>query len=505
MSKVAAAASRQSTASPPEAKGTALVWFRRDLRLDDHAALGAALASAQHVYCAFIFDTDILAGLPPHDRRVTFIWQSLQVLRRRLQDHGGELLVRHGRAREELPRLASALGVTRVFAAMDDEPEAQARDASVGEALRGHGIAFELCKDQVIFARDELLTQAGRPYTVFTPYRKAWLTLLSEAELAPRLDPALLPRLAKPARDTRFPGLEELGFTLADLRAPGLLPGEEGAEATLDTFLPRFDQYAQTRDSPAVAGTSGLAIHNRYGTVSIRRLVRLARQNASVGAQTWLTELIWREFFFQVLFFHPQAARTAFRPAYAHLAWPNDEALFGAWCKGRTGYPLVDAAMRELVATGQMHNRLRMVVASFLCKDLLIDWRWGEQFFARHLNDFDFAANNGNWQWAASTGCDAQPWFRIFNPVNQSRKFDPEGTYIRRWLPELHALPTPYVHAPWTFSGTAAAALGFRLGRDYPWPVVDHAQQRSLALALYGAASGKVAKNLGAVDTDDSA
>ncbi len=507
----------------------ALVWFRRDLRLDDHAALGAALAQATAVYCAFVFDTDILAGLPRQDRRVSFIWQSLAQLRERLLALGGDLLVRQGSARDEIPRLALELKISRVYAAEDYEPQARERDRAVAESLGRQGGALRLVKDQVIFAGDEVLTQAGRPFRVYTPYRKAWLTLLSDAELASRLDPTRLTRLARPPAGTRFPELRELGFEAADLAAAGLVPGESGAEATLAAFLPRLDDYAALRDFPARASTSGLATHNRFGTISIRRLVRLAHERAgrasawghqpktltgadgepqspgstesgpgrshpgkhpSEGAQIWLSELIWREFFFQVLHHHPQVARGAFRPAFDRIAWPNDEALFAAWCRGRTGYPLVDAAMRELVASGSMHNRLRMVVAAFLCKDLLIDWRWGERFFALHLNDFDLAANNGNWQWAASTGCDAQPWFRIFNPLTQARKFDPRGEYVRAQLPELRRVPERFVHAPWTLPPLEQQACGCVIGRDYPAPVVDHAVQRQRALALYREAAG---------------
>jgi len=467
----------------------ALAWFRRDLRLEDNAALGRALAQAERVFCCFVFDSEILDALESRaDRRVDFIWRSVCELRERLRAAGGDLIVLHGRAREEVPRLAADLDVIEVIAAEDYEPAAVARDAEVAERLRASGIGFTAVKDTVVFARSELLTQGGRPFTVFTPYRKAWLKRVGEAELALRLDVADLKHLTRPPQETRLPELRELGFEPADLAAAGIRPGETGAQETLAAFLGRIDRYHEQRDYPALDATSGLAIHNRFGTISIRRLVRAARSRRSKGTDFWLAELIWRDFFFQVLHHHPRAAREAFRPQFADIPWPNDAALFAAWQAGRTGYPIVDAAMRQLNATGNMHNRLRMVVASFLVKDLLVDWRRGERHFAATLNDFDLAANNGNWQWAASTGCDAQPWFRIFNPVAQSEKFDAQGEYIRRWVPELANVPAEFIHAPWKQRPVEQAACGCVIGHDYPAPMVDHAVQRERALALYGKA-----------------
>ena len=464
----------------------ALAWFRRDLRLDDNAALGRALARSTRVFCAFVFDSEILDALESRaDRRVDFIWRSVGELRERLQEAGGDLIVLHGRARDEVPHLAAALGVDEVVAAEDYEPAALARDAEVAERLRASGIGFTAVKDTVVFAKSELLTQGGRPFTVFTPYKNAWLKLVGEAELAPRLAESDLKRLARPPVATRLPELRELGFEPTDLTASGIRPGERGARETLDGFLGRIDGYHAQRDFPALDATSGLAIHNRFGTVSIRRLVRTARSRRTTGTDFWLAELIWRDFFFQVLHHHPRVTQEAFRAEFARIEWPNDEDLFAAWREGRTGYPLVDAALRQLNATGNLHNRLRMVVASFLTKDLLVDWRWGERYFAATLNDFDLAANNGNWQWAASTGCDAQPYFRIFNPVAQSQKFDAQGEYLRRWLPALANVPMKSIHAPWRMSPAEQAACGCVIGHDYPAPVVDHAVQRERALALY--------------------
>jgi deoxyribodipyrimidine photo-lyase len=282
-----------------------------------------------------------------------------------------------------------------------------------------------------------------------------------------------------------MPKLEDLGFEATDLARLDVACGMSGARAQLADFASRIEAYADERNFPARPGVSRLSVHNRFGTVSIRAAARLARASSGAGAAAWLDELAWRDFYFQVLWHHPRVGHEAFRHEYAKLAWPNDERLFAAWCEGRTGYPLVDAGMRELVATGYMHNRVRMVVASFLTKDLLVDWRWGERFFARHLLDYDFAANNGGWQWAASTGCDAQPYFRIFNPVTQSERFDADGAYIRAHVPELARVPSPSIHAPWTLSPIEQEAAGCVIGRDYPAPIVDHATQRVRALALY--------------------
>ncbi|MGH8618568.1 MAG: cryptochrome/photolyase family protein [Burkholderiales bacterium] len=465
-----------------------LVWFRRDLRLADHAALYAGLMAGGRVHCAFVFDTAILDALPGRaDRRVEFIWESVAELKAELEKRGATLHVRHGRAQDEIPRLAQSLDATVVFANHDYEPGAVARDAAVAEALEAAGIAFETRKDQVIFEKAEILTQAGTPFSVFTPYKNAWLRRLEPFFLQAYPTEKYLDRLARePAQP--LPALEALGFARTNLRTLGIPTGMSGATKLYADFRKRRDEYHERRDFPAVKGPSYLSVHLRFGTISIRKLAREAQHAASRGAQIWLSELIWRDFYFQILHHHPRVVGHAFRPEYDALPFPNDRALFAAWCEARTGYPLVDAAMRQLNQTGYMHNRLRMVVASFLVKDLLIDWRWGERYFADQLNDFDLAANNGGWQWAASTGCDAQPWFRIFNPVTQSQKFDPGGKFIRKYLPELAGCDDKAVHAPWTLTAEAQAKAGVLLGRNYPLPVVEHAQQRERALTLYGKA-----------------
>ena len=458
----------------------ALVWFRRDLRDHDHAALAAALAAAPQVYCAFVFDTDILEALPTRqDRRVDFIHASLQELDAALRTRGGGLIVRHGRASEEIPRLAGELGVTAVFANRDYEPAAKQRDAAVAAHLQTQGIAFHASKDQAIFDGDEVLTQAGKPFSVFTPYKNAWLKRLNttdHAEIA----------CAGALTDSGLggvPALEEIGFAATDLAALGIRPGMAGARALWDDFRAgRMTRYGALRDFPAEKGVSYLSVHLRFGTISIRELVRnaLAQQ-----ADVWLNELIWRDFYFMILDRFPHVVGQAFKPEYDAIRWADWPAGFAAWCEGRTGYPLVDAAMRQLNYSGWMHNRLRMVVASFLSKDLGLDWRLGERYFAEKLNDFDLSANNGGWQWAASSGCDAQPYFRIFNPVTQSEKFDPDGKFIRRYVPELAAVSNKYIHAPWLMGRLEQESLGVVIGRDYPVPIVDHAQAREQTLARY--------------------
>ncbi|OIQ82158.1 deoxyribodipyrimidine photo-lyase [mine drainage metagenome] len=470
--------------NPSTAK--ALVWFRRDLRDFDHTALSYALQSARQVYCAFIFDSDILDQLIDKvDRRVEFIWECVRELKLALQQKGGELIVLHGPARAEIPALAKRLGVQAVHANRDYEPQPIARDAAVAEALTTDGVTFHLHQDQVIFESGQVLSQGGTPYQVFTPYKRAWLNQLAAADLEPREVAAYSPALARPPFPAALPSLEAMGFARTDL--PGRMPcGMSGAAKLFEDFRRRIADYHAARDYPAVKGPSYLSVHLRFGTISIRSLASHARNTGGRGAETWLSELIWREFYFMQLGHRPElAAGRCFKPAFEHIRWPGREEHFQAWCRGQTGYPLVDAAMRQLDQSGYMHNRLRMLAASFLIKDLLVDWRRGEAWFAEKLLDFDLSANNGGWQWAASTGCDAQPWFRIFNPVTQSEKFDAQGKFIRRYVPELAPCSDREIHAPWKMSALRQRALGLIIGEDYPEPIVDHAAQRERALALY--------------------
>jgi deoxyribodipyrimidine photo-lyase len=472
-----------------------LVWFRRDLRTDDHAALHHALLSSRRVSGVFVFDTDILAGLPSDDRRVQFLYDSVRELDARLRALGGYLIVRHGRAAQIIPALADELDAESVFANHDYEPDAIARDRTVQDTLRAAGRSLQTFKDQVIFERDEVLTLAGGPFSVFTPYKNAWLKRLArEPEALQPFDTAAhAGALAPPPADHALPALADLGF--APNAVPVGHPGATGAETLLAQFERRLARYDHDRDFPALDATSRLSIHLRFGTLSVRRLVamlqaRIADGSGGPGAPVWLSELIWREFYMMILARHPRVVTQSFKPAFDAVAWdagPDAEALFAAWCEGRTGYPLVDAAMLQLERTGFMHNRLRMVTASFLTKDLGIDWRRGERWFALKLNDYELSSNNGGWQWAASTGCDAQPWFRIFNPVTQSRRFDPDGDFIRQYLPQLGKLAGAAIHAPWLAKPEALQKAGVVLGRDYARPVVDHEAARERTLARFKA------------------
>jgi deoxyribodipyrimidine photo-lyase len=490
----------------------ALVWFRRDLRTRDQSALYHALRAAKQVHCLFVFDESLLSGLPEDDRRVAFLHESVLALDAALREAGGCLRVAHGDPTLIVPAVAKALGADALFFNHDYEPSACARDAHVRDTLEQGGIVVNTYKDQVIFEKSEILTGAERPYSVFTPYKRAWLAAAgansAHSAFAARPSERHLNRLAPPPKTggsgvparraatfgAPLPSLADLGFGPARSPTPG---GEDAALSMLEDFEPRIDDYHRTRDFPALASTSGLSVHLRFGTVSVRALARTAHASAqaargSVGADTWLSELVWRDFFCQILHHHPRLVadgqHRAFKPEYDRITWEHGKTAdkhFAAWCEGRTGFPLVDAAMRQINQTGFMHNRVRMVVATFLCKDLGIDWRRGEAYFERLLNDFDLSANNGNWQWASSSGCDAQPWFRIFNPVTQSEKFDGSGVYIRRYVPELAGLDDKSIHAPWLARPEALALANVDLGRTYPRPLVDHAEARQRTLERY--------------------
>ena len=484
----------------PKKYKTGLMWFRRDLRVDDNAALHQALRSCEQVFCFFVFDRDILDALPRADRRVEFIRESLVDLDGQLAHAAGKhgitgagLIVQHAKATEALPLIAAALSINAVFFNHDDEPQALARDAQIQKQLQDGGVAMHSTKDHVIFERSEVLTLAGKPYSVFTPYKNAWFKKIDpfylKAYPVEKHADALAP--ISPGKKTPVPDLTALGFLETNLLSLKIPVGSLGGNSLFDKFIYRMDQYDDTRNFPAVKGPSYLGVHLRFGTLSIRKLASIAldaQKKGSVGAATWLSELIWRDFYAQILSNFPRVASRAFKPEYESIAWEagdDAKALFKAWCDGRTGFPLVDAAMAQINQTGYMHNRLRMVTASFLVKDLGIDWRWGEAYFAEKLNDFDLASNNGGWQWAASSGCDAQPYFRIFNPVSQSEKFDADGKFIRKYLPVLARLPTRDLHEPWLASPAALATAGVALGDNYPEPVVQHAEAREKTLQRY--------------------
>jgi deoxyribodipyrimidine photo-lyase len=477
-----------------------LMWFRRDLRVQDNLALHHALKVCRQVWCVFVFDTDILDPLPKADRRVEFIRESLveldTALRALGQQHGVQgvgLIVQHGRSEQTIPALAQQLQVQAVFANHDDEPPAKARDAQVFGHLAHAGILLHSHKDHVIFERRELLTQAGSPFGVFTPYKNAWLKRLDYADLRAHAVAPLAATLAPVPAPLARPVLTlvDIDFEPTNLSRLPMPTGSSGAQQLFEDFVERIERYDDARNFPAIKGPSYLSVHLRFGTISIRQVASVAyamHLQGIQGASTWLSELIWRDFYHQIMANFPHAMEKSFKPEYDGIKFEHGKhakELFAAWCEGRTGYPLVDAAMAQINQTGYMHNRLRMVVASFLVKDLGIDWRWGERYFAEQLIDYDLAANNGGWQWASSSGCDAQPYFRIFNPVTQSEKFDPQGKFIRRYLPQLAGLSDKAIHAPWMAGDIELTSAGVTLGGNYPRPVVDHAEARERTLLRY--------------------
>jgi deoxyribodipyrimidine photo-lyase len=437
-------------------------WFRRDLRLADNTALHAAAAACDIIWPVFVFDPAILRAPDIGAARVAFLLECLASLEKTLAAAGGRLILRHGNPAEELPRLARETGAATVFWNRDYEPCARQCDVAVEKSLAAAGIAVETRKDSVLHEGHEVLKENGGSYAIFTPYSRVWRAL-PKPEVLPAVK--FKPATGPVPRSEPLPTAAKLGFS------PGItLPpaGERAARDLLKRFIAGpVTRYRSRRDFPGLDGTSRLSPHLCCGTLSPRTVyaaaIRARREHPSAAAEidTFVSELVWREFYRQILWHHPHAATAAFKPECRNLRWENNEKYFAAWCEGRTGYPIVDAAMRQLNTTGWMHNRLRMITAMFLTKDLLVSWQWGEHYFMRKLLDGDLAANNGGWQWSASTGTDAAPYFRIFNPNSQAAKFDPEGKFIARHVPEAE-MP----------------------GR-YPAPIVRHAEQRVKALALF--------------------
>jgi deoxyribodipyrimidine photo-lyase len=428
-------------------------WFRRDLRLDDNAALHYALKSNLPVLPIFIFDEEILDKLQDKDdARVTFIYQTIEQLDKELQKHGSSLLVFYDRPADTWQKLLNDYEIRTVYANHDYEPYAIARDEVVSKQLSRRDILFKTYKDQVIFGKDEIVKEDGKPYTVYTPYSRKWHQTLTPFYLRAYPDKQYFANFLK-TKPFNIPSLKEIGFEKSKIEFPGI------------SYKEIIPEYSEKRDFPAVEGTTRIGLHLRFGTVSIREL---AREANTFKEKTWLNELIWREFYMMILYHFPKTQDHSFRPEYDCVKWINDENQFGAWCNGETGFPLVDAGMRELNATGYMHNRVRMVAASFLCKDLLIDWRWGERYFARKLLDYEMASNVGGWQWSAGCGTDAAPYFRIFNPDAQLKKFDPKLEYIKKWVPEYA-----------DFS-------------KYPQPIIDHAFARERCLKVFKQALGAI-------------
>jgi deoxyribodipyrimidine photo-lyase len=420
-------------------------WFRRDLRLDDNAGLFHALQSGFPVLPIFIFDTGILSQLDDkYDRRVDFFHQALSQIQTVLEKLGSTLCVKTGNPQDVFMQLSEEYDIKTVYTNRDYETYAVQRDNKVKSFLQTNGIEFLSYKDQVIFEADEVLKGNGEPYTIFTPYSKVWKNLLSDKKYSSFASEKGVNQFIKTGK-LYFLALSEIGFQKTDL----LLVLPELNEKIISS-------YDETRNIPAIEGTTCLSVHLRFGTISIRKCVSRAIQMN----EQWLNELIWREFFMSILVNFPQVETGAFRKKYEAIEWRNNESDFAAWCEGKTGYPIVDAGMRQLNETGWMHNRVRIVVASFLTKHLLIDWCWGEAYFANKLIDYELSSNNGNWQWAAGCGCDAAPYFRVFNPAEQAKRFDPELKYIRRWVKEFDTL-------------------------EYPQPIVEHTFARNRALQVY--------------------
>jgi deoxyribodipyrimidine photo-lyase len=471
--------------------------MRRDLRLADHAALFEACRRSGEVACAFVLDPPLLRGDRVGAPIVQFFFDALAELRDALRSHGSDLALLEGMALEELRTFARRIGAQAVFYSEDVDPRARTRDEAVTKALAADGIAVERCIDDVYYAAGEVLQPTGKPYVVYTPYRRRWMERLA-ADPRPPVDSVRAARgkllAAAEIGETRgVPAPEEYGHTVSPRFPAG---GERKGRAVLRAFAAdHIADYAQTRNQPASDCTSRLSPHLRAGTVGVRTCVAAAlaarERGAGTGAETWLGELVWRDFYHQILAHFPHVASGTFLDAARAIPWRRSEKDFAAWREGRTGYPIVDAAMAQLNETGWMHNRLRMIVASFLTKHLLIDWRKGERYFEQHLADGDLAANNGGWQWSASTGTDAAPYFRIFNPILQGKTVDPEGVFVRQFLPALARVPEQYVHEPWMLPPVLAADIGFALGRDYPEPIVDHAEARERALAAFAPVLGK--------------
>jgi len=426
---------------------TALFWHRRDLRISDNAGLYHALKSGHSVIPVFLFDETILKQLPADDQRVIFIHRQIAKLQQDYREFGCELQVFTGNPVELIPEVAKRFGVSAVFTNRDYEPYALLRDKTIYEQLTEQGIAFKGSKDHVIFEKNEVLKGDGTPYTIYTPYMRRWKEVLrTDFHLKAYPVAKYLGNLYSANSASELPTLSALGFD--GIQLVDFPP----VEIPVDILK----KYHDTRDIPSINGTSKLSLHLRFGTISIRELAKVAQQTN----EKYFNELIWRDFYQAILFHFPHSAENAFKPIYDRIPWSRNEAHFEAWCAGKTGYPLVDAGMRELNATGFMHNRVRMVVASFLTKHLLLDWRWGAHYFAEKLLDFELASNSGGWQWAAGSGCDAAPYFRVFNPKLQLEKFDKDLKYVRRWVPEY----------------------GTNL---YPDPIVDHATARQKAIDTY--------------------
>lgn len=468
----------------------ALFWFRRDLRLNDNVGLYHALKECDHVAPIFIFDKTILQDLASEDRRVEFILKCLSSLKSQLNLIGSDILVKYAVADNEIVNLAKTFKVSAVYVNEDYEPQARVRDANIQNMLAEQQIEFKSYKDTVIFGKDDLLN-GDLPYITFTQYKSAWKKKLKKESYTTYSIENYKNKFAQ-FKSKDLITLKELGFKKSNLDEMKLVAGNEGALILFNKFKEKFlPHYKILKDIPFAGGASYLSVHNRFGTISIRfllgqiiSLMKIYEDKRKESCETWLNELIWREFYMQLLYHYPHLVSEPFRQEFNNFPWENNPLYYIAWCKGKTGFPLIDAAMIQLNKTGYMHGRLRMLVSSFLTKHLLTDYRLGEQYFASNLLDYDLSANNGGWQWAASSGCEAQSYIKIFNPIKQSEKFDGEARFIKKYLPIFKNVPAKYLHEPWVYE-KELKELGIELGKDYPKPIIDHNVRRKIALDTF--------------------
>lgn len=484
----------------------AVHWFRRDLRLHDNAALAQATHDCDQVVGLFVLDPALLDNPKMCQARIAFLYSSLTELSAALEERGSRLVVRRGQPLEELRKALRESKADKLYFNRDYTSFARQRDEQVEKGLKEDGVEVVTCKDLVIFEKEEILNGSGLPYRIYGSYKRQWLSVvgrnlpdeyevrshalkLENSELK-KLKSLELPKVPDGFEDAYFlPAGEKAGLKRLEAWASHKSGKPHDSAPILD--------YTVSRERPAQVGSSQLSAWMRFGVVSPRRCYRAAldaREQASKAAErqgcdTWITELAWRDYFYQIVWNFPYVAHESFQPKFRKLDWENDHKLFKAWCEGRTGYPFVDAGMRQLNSIHWMHNRARMITAGFLCKDLRLDWRLGERYFWQQLVDYDQPANNGNWQWGASTGADAQPYFQIFNPTSQGKKFDPAGEYVRRWVPELAKVPNKYIHSPEKMPEAMQKELGLIIGKDYPLPIINHAEAQERTMQAYRAAS----------------
>lgn len=456
-----------------------LVWLRRDLRLEDNTALFEAGKIRDKIAVVFVFDSMILDQLKnKSDQRVSFIFQTLEGVNHTLQKHGSELIVKYGNPTKEIPKLIQELNATSLFFNEDYEDYAKKRDQRITAELTNMGVPVFKFKDHVIFSAQEVLKPNKDPYRKFTPYKNAWLNQLSPKDFSEKKVVCHFLEKEVVAKHSDKLSWQKLEFQKVTSHLPFQKPTRENGIKILSTFQKTIQHYKENRNFPGIEnGTSGLSVHLRFGTLSVRECVKVCIHLKNQGAQTWLSEIIWRDFYAMILDQFPHVETGCFQKQYDKISWENRKDFFDAWCHGKTGYPIIDAGMRQLNQTGWMHNRVRMCVASFLVKDLLLDWRKGENYFAKKLLDYELSSNNGGWQWCASTGCDAQPYFRIFNPSLQSKRYDPDAIFIKKWIPELKNCTAKEIHSPETSQLNQKA--------NYPKPIVSHATQKQKITRMF--------------------